>query len=75
MSTTGNTPLPNGMEGAGMVAQPVNPENMATRAPEPPFAMSFPDVTFDGSMMWQEGVYQNAVWDVMLNDMTTLPFG
>jgi hypothetical protein len=50
-------------------------ESIATRPPEPPFAMSFPDVTFDGSMMWQDGMYQNAVWDVMLNDMTTLPFG
>lgn len=44
-------------------------------APRPPFAMSFPDVTFDNSMVWQEGIYQNSVWDVMLNDMTTLPFG
>ena len=46
------------------------------RHDEPPFAMSFPDVTFDQSMVWgQDGMFQNSVWDVMLNDMTTLPFG
>ena len=70
-SGAASTPMP-GMD-AGMVSA-VN-QDLATRPPEPPFAMSFPDVTFDGSMMWQEGIYQNAVWDVMLNDMTTLPFG
>ncbi|KIW03771.1 uncharacterized protein PV09_05075 [Verruconis gallopava] len=44
------------------------------KPPEIPFATSFPDVTFDNSVMWAEG-FQTAMWDTMMNDMTTLPFG
>lgn len=46
-----------------------------TRPVETPFAMSFPDITFDNSMVWQEGMFQMPIWDTMMNDMTTLPFG
>jgi hypothetical protein len=45
------------------------------RQADPPFAIAFPDVTFDNSMIWQEGMFQNSMWDTMMNDMTTLPFG
>lgn len=49
-------------------------DNGVSRA-EHPFAMPFPDVTFDDSMVWQDGMFQSPVWDTMMNDMTTLPFG
>jgi hypothetical protein len=65
-----------GVETTGPISNGVNP-GIDMRPSTTPFAMSFPDVTFDQNqaMMWQEGMYQTSVWDVMLNDMTTLPFG
>jgi hypothetical protein len=71
---TGEVPV--SMDTTGMLSNGVNP-GIETRPSATPFAMSFPDVTFDQNqaMMWQEGMYQNSVWDAMLNDMTSLPFG
>lgn len=39
-----------------------------------PFASAFPDVSFE-TAEWPEGIFNNMVWDTMMNDMNTLPFG
>ena len=40
-----------------------------------PFAIAFPDITFDNSILWQEGTFQGSVWDTMMDTMNTMPFG
>lgn len=58
--TPASEPTPNALpaEHESMRAQVVEPKS-------PPFAMSFPDVTFDNPMVWQDGMFQPALWDTM----------